>query len=298
MQQYEIGEIIGQIEQAVAHYEEGSIDWRSIWDAIKRTGRSFKETDFPSREAREADWKRFQSAVERVKELQATEFENRKQFRSSSEDTLYKIERLADLAMPDNGLADVILTVASGGVNILVKGALDAIFGKLDEELESLKKRSEWLREAGALFKESKHEMIGRHKHRAHEVLTRTRERLNEDWESYKSRRQSAFDAKQEAWKERQHEFEARRDRWRSNQEDFLDKLRDSMSRLESALGYKLNNRDKLENMMSNAKGDDFRSRVSDWIDENESAIDSIRNKISSLEDKIEEVREQLRSSS
>lgn len=295
MKHEDIGQLIGQIESAVTYYEEGSIEWREIWNAIKQTGNSFKGTQFPSREDREAEWQRFQAAVGNVKQLQSAEFERRKQFRGNSENHFYHIDSLIDQSLPDSGLGQVFLTLATGGLNLIGKAALDAIFGKLDEELETLRYRSRKHREAGAYFSENKHEMLGKHKHKTHESLSSARERLNDDWEDYKSRRQQAHDARHEAWEGRQREFEERRDHWRSNQEDFLDKLRGSLSRLEEALGHKLNNRDKLSDMWSNAKGDDFRSRVDGWQDENEAAISSIREKISNVEDKIVEVRDKLR---
>lgn len=295
MKTQELGLLVDQIESAVEYYEEGSIDWREIWNAIKQTGKSFKETQFASREEREQEWNRFQSTVGQVKDIQSSEFERKKQFHGASENHLFRIESLVDQSLPDSGLGQVILTLATGGLNLIGKAALDAIFGKLDEELETLKYRSQKLGEAGAHFKEYKHEMMGRHKHKAHELLSHARERLNEDWDDYKSRRQAAHDARQEAWEERQREFAARKEHWRSGQYDFLEKLAGSKSRLEEALGHKLNNRDKLSDMRSNAKGDDFRSRVEGWDDENEAAIDSIREKISNVEDKIREVRDKLR---
>jgi hypothetical protein len=295
MKYEDLGQLIGQIESAVTYYEDGSIEWREIWDAIKHTGSSFNGTRFPSREKREAEWQRFQIAVGNVKQLQSAEFDRKKQFRGNSESHYYRIKNMIDHAMPDNGLGQVFLTLATGGLNLIGKAALDAIFGKLDEELEELKRCSRRLGEAGAYFKEHKHEMLGRHKHGIHEALGHAREKLDKYWDDYKSRRQQAHDSRQMAWQERQREFEERRDRWRSNQEDFLDKLLGSRSRLEEALSHKLENRDKLNDMQSNAKGDDFRSRVDDWVDENEAAIDSIREKISNVEEKITEVRDKLR---
>jgi hypothetical protein len=295
MKTQELDLLIGQIESAVAYYEEGSIDWRAIWDAIKQTGKSFNEVQFASHEEREREWKRYQSTVGQVKDIQTTEFERKKQFRGMSERHLSRIESLVEQSLPDSGLGQVILTLATGGLNLIGKAALDAIFGKLDEELEVLKYRSQKHREAGAYFKENKHEMMGRHKHTAHESLGHARERLNDDWDEYKSRRQAAHDARHEAWEDGQRQFAARQEQWRSNQYAFLDRLAESKDRLETVLGHKLRNRDKLSDMKSNARGDDFRREVEGWDDENEAAIDSISVKISSIEDKMREVRDKLR---
>lgn len=291
----EIDNLIAQIEDNAQYYEDGSIDWRGVWDAIKSTGASFKGAQFPSHDAREREWKRFQRAVEQIREIQAAEFERRRDFRNDSENHLYQVQSLAEQSLPDSGLADMILTIATGGLNMLGKAAVDAIFGQLDEAKEELKRRSQKLAEAGAYFKANKHEMLGRHKHAAHEALSDARERLNAEWDRYKSKRQAAHETRQEAWLKRQREFEERRARWRSNQYEFLERLNASKDRLEVALDHKLTNRHKLEDMRDNAKGDEFLSRVNDWYDENEAAIDSIRDKIADITDKIAEVEDQLR---
>lgn len=294
MKHDQIGQLIAQVEAAAESYTPGSIEWREIWNAIKRTGASFKGAEFPSKKDRESAWQRYQVAVDQIKRLQEQEFEGKKRFRENSEKHLYQILHLVDLSLPDSGFGEMILTLATGGLNMLGKSAFEALFGKLDEELEALKQRSSYHRDAGAYFRENKHAMLGQHKHKAHEALGAARERLNADWESYKSRRHEAHEARKADWEDRQREFEQRREQWQRNQRDFLDRQRDALARLETALGNKKANRSRLDDMLSNARGDDFTSKVETWIDENEAAIDSIQDKISNVKDKIREVEDKL----
>lgn len=290
MQPDELHALIGEIEDTAAHHADGVTQWKQVWNAIKNVGASFKQVRFPLASDREGAWQRYQSAVENIKRVQNAEFERRANWCDHSETHLAKIENLASLAERDDGLFDVLVTFFTGGLNLVGRAALDAIFGKLDDARNDLLSRGRYLKNAGDYFQSHKAQMLGKHKFAAHQKLSDVRERLNADWDNYKRNYEGAKEARQRDWEGRQSEHREKRDRWLSGQRDFIGKLQSSKGRLAQALDYKRENHRKLEDMRENAKGDDFRRRVDDWIDENDDAIRSIRGKIESIEDKIREV--------
>lgn len=283
----EVNRNLSKLESMVPGlFDFGKPDWKAIWNQIRITGQSFKGTRFPTKEEHQSAWDRFQKLVSDVKAQQA---QNQKEWDKKKDES----ERLRDMivtrarsAQPyDSGLADVILTIATGGANLL----LNAIMGPFDEEKQMLKSCSERLQEGWAMLRDNKEKMLGKDKGIAFEALNETKEILDRRWDHYKRERQRA-------WDEYQRERSERRHNWQQKIESNIRSLGERRGKLNGVLAHKERHLDELHDKLAEAWSDDFRSRVSDWIAEEESSISDIREKLRNIEDWIYENKDKLRS--
>lgn len=310
MEPRELEAQINRIEVAVIDSGGSHVDWKAIWKQIGETGKAFKETLYPSRDDKNAAWDRYQLAVVAVRERQTAHFEEksaRRDFFKRSESHMYKIMSLADGAKPPSGLEDVILMLATGGLYGIAKVALDAMFGESDVEKRRLQQRSAALKEANAYFSENKAEMVGQHKQQAFRYIQPIRERLQSDWEAWQQHRDEIYaerkrqhEERHAAWEERQEKrraWEARREEWRAKQEGFIEAQGERIDRLENALDRKRDHLRDLEDKRAGAWNDDFRDRVDGWIDECESAIRDIEEKLDIARAKRDDAQRRLNES-
>jgi len=261
-------------------------DWKLIWNQIRITGQSFKGSRFPSKQEHEDAWNRFQELVTVVKERQSKEQKNWEKTKNESERLRDMIVSKAESAEPfDNGLADVILGIASGGVTLL----LNAIMGPFDEEKSMLISCSKRLQDGWGMLRDNKGKMLGKDKGAAFNALNKTKALLDSRWDSYKQDRQRA-------WEEYQRQRSSRRHNWEEKIESNIRSLEERREKLNSVLAHKERHLDELYDKLRDAWSDDFRSRVSDWISEEESSISDIREKLNKIEDWIYENKDRLNS--
>lgn len=253
-------------------------DWKAVWSQIRITGSSFKGVKFPTHEEHQQAWDRFQSLVNNVK--QAQEEERRKWLENTSESAKLKdrIISQAYSARLSDGIADMVLAIATGGVSV----ALSAMMGPFDEKQRELEACSSQLKKGWDMLSEYKERMLGRDKQEAFQALNETKEILDRAWEDYKRERKKAFGDYQRERQQRTQEnirkLEERRER-----------LNDILSRGESHL-------EDLRRKLSDAWSDDYRERVSGWIEEEESRIQDLRSQLSDVENWLYEARSRLNS--
>lgn len=263
----------------------GKPDWKAIWQQIRGTGKSFKGVRFPSKDDHEAAWNRFQRLVDKVKAQQA---EHQKEWEKKKEESARLRERIisqARAAQPvDSGLTDFILTLATGGVTLL----LDAIMGPFDKEKEQLKDCGRQLQKGWDMLRENKENMFGKDKGLAFEALNETKELLDRRWERYKAERQKAYE-------KYQREKAGKRRAWKEKVEANIRKLEERRDKLNAVLAHKERHLDELHDKLRDARGDDFRSVVSGWISEEEAGIGDVKEKLGKVEDWIYEDKEKLR---
>ena len=260
-------------------------NWKAIWGQIRTTGQSFKGSRFPSKDEHHAAWDRFQGLVEQAKDAQKEsqrEWENKKAHSSELKD---QIIRLAAQAHPfDVGLANVIVGLATGGISF----ALDAIMGPFDEQKEMLISCSNKLKEGFTVLSQNKEHMLGYDKALAYEALHTAQEKLDHAWDNYKT-------ARQQAWDEYQEERSAKHDAFVNRVQANIDNLEERREKLQGVLAHKERHLEDLYDKLADARGDDYRDRISVWIEEERDSISDIRDKLSDIEAWIEEHREKLR---
>lgn len=282
---------IAGLQQALNASASGSrVDWKNVWADIKGIGASFKGAEFSSREERENAWSLFQNVVGQIKEQQARHREKQEQLASGSSRHLDHIRSLTDAASPDDGLADILITVFTAGANLALKAGLDALLGHHDEMFAELHRRSAALREAGQYLSAHKAEMLGRDKAAAFESIKSQRERLDADWSAWKSAIQEAKQKRHEDYLERQ----AKREAWRENQNAYVARLEGALERLDSARSRRREHLGDLREKRDSAWSDGYREKVEGWIDEEEQNIADIESKMRDVADKLEEAKSKL----
>jgi hypothetical protein len=283
----EVNRNISRLESMVPGiFDFGKPDWKAIWNQIRFTGKSFKGSRFPSKEEHESAWNKFQHLVHKVK---AKQKESQKDWDKKKDESARLREMILSQAISarpyDSGLADLILTIASGGVNLL----LNAIMGPFDEEKQMLKSCGEQLQKGWDMLHDNKDKMLAKDKGVTFEALNETKELLDRRWKTYKAQRQKA-------WDEYQRERASKRHNWEQKIETNIRSLEERREKLNSVLAHKECHLDELYDKLREAWSDDYRSRVSDWISEEESNISNIKEKLRSIEDWIYENKEKLRS--
>lgn len=176
---------------------------------------------------------------------------------------LSKLESLADSAGPVTGLYDIALFVATGGLSLITKMALEALLGKSDEEHERLRERSEIMKTAWKYLSDHKSEMIGRDKAKAYEFLKKTGSQLDSDWQRWKVQRNQIL----------------------------LRKLEEAECKLEEVLSHRQEHLDELISKYENARPGNYRDRVEEWIDKERDNVANIEAKLDNVRVKLSEIR-------
>lgn len=285
-----LDQLIDLLESEVEAIEPLHTRWKPLWDSIRTIGAAFKETHYPTRAEKDQAWQRFQGLVEKVKQTQNLERQQRERLESTSEHWKDEIMVLASEATPPSSFEEGVYAVTFGIVETAVKGVVDALLPgpQIDETREMLLHCSERLREGWALLSEHKVEMLGRHKKQAFDALSNAQSKLNEAWERWRDAKDRAWAAYHEHKREKREAFE---DRVRAN----IEKLQQRLDRLSDVLSHKESHLDDLRDKLASAWSDEFKDRVEGWIDEEENAIHDIRGKIDQIEGWMEEERSKLR---
>ena len=294
MEGSEIEALVDSLEALVSEVEGGSGKWKDIWVEVRSIGKAFKGSRFPSSQDRQQAWGRFQSVVGHVKECQNRAREVFEERERESEDHLDQILTYADRATPSSAMDDVIITLATGGLSVLVREGISAILGPFDERKSELRHCSQQMKEGWAYLSRNKGSMLGKHKQRAFEALKEASESLDAEWKSWKEARQDAFERFHTERQAAQEERQAKREAWEERIRANISKLEDRLDRLEDALGRRRGNLSKLEDMRDSAWSDDFRDRVDGWINEEEDRIEDIEQEIGKIKGWISDSESKL----
>jgi len=262
----------------------GKADWKAIWSLVKEIGANFKGSIFPTKEEHQAAWDRFQSLVTSVKRTQDQERSQWNHNRQESERLKSEIIAQSYAAQPPSGFADAILSIVTGGISSVIS----AIMGPFDERKRDLENASNALKEGWSMLHRYKDSMTGQDKQEAFQALNRAKERLDNEWNTYKIERQRAYN-------KQQHEWERKKGEWLSRAQDNIRNLEDRRERLSSVLLKIEAHLSSLYDKLSDAGSDDYRSRVSGWIDEEQEKIREIKRKLENVENWLYEAREKLR---
>ncbi len=279
-----------------------------------------KQPRFPSKERRDAVWKKYNNARDKLKELEDEYYSNIREKinkrNSHSEELTEKIIRTIDACHPDSSLEDLfdligILVLYLSGIGFVL-GAIGLLLGLKEEKPKNpLKIKSDALRDVKKFITENKNEITREDKQKIYRRLDDVQEDLNKAWDVYKAEldeRKKERERKQVEWEKRQKEFEQKKINWEKKQREFLEKLENILEkqneflskiekRLDSQKEYltKLNEQlEDLEDKYSEARSDSFRDKVSGWIDETKSKIDRVENDIDSIEEKIRDVKKSI----
>jgi hypothetical protein len=255
--------------------------WKEIWASIKDISNAFKRTRFPSKDAREDQWKRFQNLIDDVKEQQEKEQKERDRRSERSADHRDQIISRANSARPlsdfESAIADMFLLIPTVVADVATLGLFRT---QIDEKKAELQACSKTLKEAWNLFSDYKEEMFGQDKSKAYHVLNEVQDEINAAWD---------------AWRKSQNEYhQASQSARREKIEGQISKLESRLDNLNNILARAENHLSELHDKRDSARSDDYRYRVDDWINEEERKIDSIKSQIDEVEGWLQEARQKL----
>ena len=292
MDQPDLEEKIDGLEDTVDGAKPFRTKWGAAWGEIRSISAAFKETRFKENAQRQEAWRRFQSLVSRVKEIQSEEDRRREDFKRTSQRHKDEILACASQAEPPSEVGSALLSVIMPVIP-LVEAAVNAVLPgpEIDETLRSLQYCSRKMKEGWNLLSDYKEEMTGKDREEAFQRLKYAQEVLNDAWGKWKDLKARVNEVREQA-------REARRERheqWVERQRANIAKLEDRIERLNSVLSHKESHLDDLYDKRDSARGDDFRSVVEGWIDDEQRAISDIKGKIEQVEDWLDEARSKLR---
>lgn len=286
-----------------------------------------KQPRFPSKERRVAAWDRFNNLRDKLRE-EENEYYSKIRERitkrnNHSEELTEKIISTIDACHPDSPLEDLFdllgkLVLYLTGIGFLMD-AVEWLLGIKEEKPKNpLKVKSEALRDVRRFINDNKDDITREDKQKIYARLDSVQADLNKAWDDYKEELQK----KQEQWEERKKHNEQKRIDWERNQREFLSKLENRLekqiafkeklekvynnqkefldkleTRLENQQDFlrKLNDQlDDLEDKYSSAWNDNFKDKVSDWIDDKKSKISDVESDIDNIEDKIRDVKNNI----
>lgn len=328
MDQDELENRISKLEEtAHAAIQSGRGDWRALWREIRELNAEIRDVRFDNSRRRQEIRSSIQLVAEALKaqrveheERRAEHFAKQQALSKTSSQHLREFMRiLANAAREmDHATYMIFETFATGGANLVLRGALDLIFGETDEIRAALERRSKAHRTAGAYLRDNKDQMRGTDKSTAHAALVEQRALLDADWASWKEakaeayrqrqvRREEALEKKriweekqriraekQLEWEEKQRAWKAKHEAWRAGQEAFLEKLDAAHDRKRAQLEHQCNHLKELFEKLSSAYNESYRDRVEEWIDETKDRIEGLERAIADIEDNMREVRSKL----
>jgi hypothetical protein len=231
-------------------------DWRPAWEKAREIQAAFKEgVRYPTAAERDVAWTRF------------NEVRN-------------------DLSRRSNADRETVLSVSVSWRDLILPEIESARYSRFGDVIfffdpttaEDMKRLGAQLKTAGRLLSENKHQMLREHKEQCFQRIQEVRATHDAFWGEYKKARE----VRQHEHRQRINDVLARVDVNISNNREKKAKAEDALERAEANIS-------KLQNMLDNARGDDFRERVEGWLAEAEAKRSSIQESIRRIEEWIEQ---------
>lgn len=255
----ELDERIEELSRSFDRARFGDGSWAEVWSEVRAIREAFKRVRYPSREARDDAWNGFQQLVDQIK--------------ADRDEREFRSERLArEIRNTAPNLADggIVGGLASLGASVMTFGLVDS------SAEEDLRYQSGKLRDAWALFKEHKDDLLPKERSAVFAELKEA---------------QKIIDA---AWAELREQREAKKAAWRERVEANLAKNREKLAELLEKEGRMAERASELEDQIASAWNDDWRERAEGWLEDLEEKLRSIREHIERVEGWIEEDEEKL----
>ncbi len=256
--------------------------FKRCWALIKKIGPSFKETNYPNRQERDARWKRFQSAVDDLKAQQ-------KKWEIISEKTQAEILVLIEKGRPIGpSMSDLIGPNPDEVVSSKAK-----VGPEVSPENPALSKRAQLdacsaaCDIALASFMEAKSQLSHSHFKVVSAKLAEVRKQLQKAWDDYKEVGRSRSE-------ERKTGQADENSPWRKKQEWYLSKLKDSLANEEALLANKQGALAGFQKTLKSSKDEEKVKRTKVWIADCEEIIPVLEASVESIKTQIADVEKQL----
>ena len=268
--------MIDQLEQAIPYVSTGVFhfgkverhDWRPVWDLCKRIQSEFRGCkDFPSTEAHQAAWQRFQEVRSRASELADQEKEAvRDQSKQLRDDILY-----------------------------IVKGCRyspldDVLFFFDPTTVDEMKAMGRRLNEAGQKLSENKQWMLAEHKSQCFEAIQEAREGQDMFWE----RRKQLSAERRQAHEHRRAENERKREAWEERTRANIQRNREKLSKAAGARDRTLDRIREIEDKLSETTSEKWQGIYSEWLSDAQAKLSDIDESIARIEGWVREDEDRL----
>jgi len=309
----QLDDLISKLQQAVEAEDPQKGYWKELWGLVRTVGEGFKGVRYPTRQEREEAWDRFQGIVKQAKarseECRLEQEKSRKAWEertarseSATRDITDRIARARPLSEFERTFVEAIFFPAK----LVAKVLLTLVGIETPTQLEEIKSEllecNEALNEAWKLFMNAKSELLPGDKQQLYDSLQQAKEKLDEAWSLWKSKKSDFRQHQQREWETRQRNRELRQAEYEAKRSNFIEhvkgnisKLEDKLEKAKSALERQEAHLEKLRSDYEEAWNDSFKDRCSDWIDEAETRIESIKESIERLEGWISEEQEKIR---
>lgn len=268
--------MIDQLEQSIPYVGTGIFhfgkverhDWRPVWELCKRIQYEFRGCkDFPSKEAHQEAWRRFQEVRSRASALADQEKEAaRDQSGRIRDDILYIVKDCRYSPLDD------------------------IIFFFDPTTVDEMKAMGQRLKKAGGKLSENKHWMLAEHKNQCFEAIQEARKSQDMFWEK---RKQLSAERRQ-ANERRRAENERKREAWEERTRANMQRNREKLSKAEGARDRTLDRIRDIEDKISETTSEKWQGIFSEWLSEAhaklvdiEESIDRIKGWISEDEDRL-----------
>ena len=286
-QRDELERQIDDTERAVREALSGSRRWKDVWPQVRATRESLREAKKMSPDDWELVQPRFQcfESLMLDVERQAGEFRQRQADVSrASANHVDQIVDRAESGRPVGSTVDNMLgpaeLLADACIAAVTLGLLSTPAHEPDQRKQELLFWSQKLREAWDQLKQNKTEMRGSDKSEVYKKLLGVQADLDAAWQEWRSAKQQRR--------------ESSRAEWRTQAEEQIGVLESRIESLSRVAEQKEEHLSVLEARRDGASNDHYRERVEQWIEQETTALQSIRAKIDRLTKRLEDKRERL----
>lgn len=184
--------------------------WRAVWADIREIGQTFKVVRYPTKAEREAAWQRFSAVVDDVKRQRDEHFQQRRAKEQDSDRLLAEILGKTQAAWPHEdgfmeflGMITGATILAEAFVKVFEMMATIFTFGLLtpddaDPRRAKLVACSAQMKDAWALYKSYRDDMVPQHRDAARKALTGVQGELDKEWAKYKAEQQERRDQREQ----------------------------------------------------------------------------------------------------
>jgi hypothetical protein len=231
-------------------------DWRPVWDKAKEIQTVFNSgIRYQTKELRDQAWTRFNNLRNEASQRANADRERRFSVSKGWRDQIMDVIESARFSR----LGEMILF-------------FDPMTAK------DMKQLAEFLKDAGRMLSEKKHQMLREHKEECFQRIQEIRQTHDSFWNEYKKTRE----IRQQEHREKISAVLDRIEANISNNQTKKAKAEDALERAEANIS-------KLDEMLENARGDDHRERVEGWLAEAHTKKESIEQSIRRIEEWIEQ---------
>ena len=275
--------------------------WRGVWGQIREISAAFRTVRYATKADRQVAWERFSGIVEDVKRQRDEHYRERKSKEEESQRLLAEIIAKTQGGWPhEDGFVDFLGVITGAAIiaealikvfeimaTVLTLGFLTV--DETDPRKSKLMSCSAAMKEAWALYKSYRDELLPHHRDAARKALTAVQGELDNEWVKYKAEKQASHDERRRRFAESHEAKEALINEARAlvGRHRDPDARRRAKDIFQDWRAVKSAGRDHDDGLWQSFRGalDDF------WNESKEDRRNHLREQIAKTEEKLEKAR-------